>query len=402
MRLFSIVVVWFVVTTSYFCEAADFYVAQTYFSAKSKESWMKIAIHDRVAFLLKESGTDVVMDGEIVVGDYEQLLAIHALVPIHTLRVSSPGGSVAEALKFIDFVNRFSVEVTTSGCRRDPEECICASACAFIWLASPVRGGHRIKVHRPYIENDNFSKLRDGEAMDKYTGATEPLRLLLLGRGYSQEFVNRIFRTPRERAILLSIDEISRLPIDAALDELVSARCYQGMEHDLARRHELLRIASEIKKEADSIAARLPDKTGYELENDRLHRDDFKKWRSLSNKVNELRGQAQKYDKLARDHQFCKTQERRKLSFRRSGEERLTTGARDVLRSLAGLLKNPEYFGTLAFIEKYMVGHEIGQNAREELLAFERELPLLITKLRTALPVVHFDYITKGLPQPRP
>src|SRR5215207_902236 len=118
-RVFTIVAAIALIATQ--GEAADFYTS----SYSKAASWKEAAAHERVQVLLQENGARLIMDGEITDGDFAQLTAIHVLVPVHTLVVSSAGGSVAEAIKFIEFVEKYGVEVTTLGCRRDPEECIC-------------------------------------------------------------------------------------------------------------------------------------------------------------------------------------------------------------------------------------------------------------------------------------
>jgi hypothetical protein len=388
-----------VLVAATYCRAAEFYVS----SHSKAPSWRQAAAHERVRFLLKEGGTDVVMHGEIKDGDFAQLTAIHALIPIHTIRVSSTGGSVAEAVKFMGFVDKYSVDVTTLGCRRDPEECVCASACAFIWLGAPVRGGHRIYVHRPYFRSDEFASRTDIDAMREYEQAANQIRSLLLGKGYSQDFINKIFRTPREQARSLTPEEIHELPIDVALDELLSARCYRGNQGTLAKRHALYAAASQAEKEADAIRSGLPgDKPGYELEADPLYRKDFKEWLALLKKADDLRKQARSFDQTAHEFSSCKYTERRRISLRKSGGERLTNENRELLRRFANLLKDPDAIAAAALIAKSLPDHELGQKTREELLARQRELPVLIEEMRASLPAVHFEYIAAALEKLRP
>ncbi len=98
---------------------------------------------DRVKMLAAD-GISVWMEGEIKAGDYAELMKIHSLVPIHTLIISSPGGSVSEAFKIAEFADQTLIRVeTNSFCENhgDKPYCGCASACALIWLSAPVRGG---------------------------------------------------------------------------------------------------------------------------------------------------------------------------------------------------------------------------------------------------------------------
>ena len=52
-----------------YCRAAEFYVS----SYSKVPSWRQAAAHERVRFLLKVGGTDVIMHGEIKDGDFAQL-----------------------------------------------------------------------------------------------------------------------------------------------------------------------------------------------------------------------------------------------------------------------------------------------------------------------------------------
>ena len=78
--------------------AADFHVSQYSFGARA---WQGLPLIERLELLTKE-GLYVFIKGPITQGDHATLVRIHALVPVHTLMISSPGGSVAEALKIAD------------------------------------------------------------------------------------------------------------------------------------------------------------------------------------------------------------------------------------------------------------------------------------------------------------
>jgi hypothetical protein len=83
------------------CEsgASDFYLAKAPWAAKHHEkTWRDMPFQDRVE-MLAQDGISIWMEGEIKAGDFAELLKIHSLAPVHTLIISSPGGSVSEAFK---------------------------------------------------------------------------------------------------------------------------------------------------------------------------------------------------------------------------------------------------------------------------------------------------------------
>src|SRR5262249_48380193 len=159
-----------------------------------------------------------------------------------------------------------------------------------------------------------FSSRSDVDAMKVYEKTASQIQSLLLAKGYPHGFINKIFSIPREQARSLTHEEWEEFPIDVALDELLSARCYHGKQDDLAKQHALYQAASDAQKEADDIRGGLPDRPGYELEADPLYRADFKKWLTLLKKVNDLRKQATAFDDTAREFSSCKYQERRRIS----------------------------------------------------------------------------------------
>jgi hypothetical protein len=98
--------------------------------------------------------------------------------------------------------------------------CGCASACAIIWLAAPLRMGSHVIVHRPYFKGGDFSQLPDAVPLKTYEQAAAGVRQLLEDRGYSKEFITKVSSVPQEKGEKLQFDQIKEFPTDAALDEL--------------------------------------------------------------------------------------------------------------------------------------------------------------------------------------
>lgn len=276
---------------------ADFYVSNAL--GDPKKAWADMELRDRLAILTWD-GLFLLKDGPIKSGDYAELISIHSLVPIHTLWLSSPGGSVTEALKIAEFVDKYHVEVRTDRfyeCGLRPryewvvakKHCGCTSSCAFIWLAAPLpkRSGSLVRVHRPYFAKGEFPDLPDAAALQQYSEATAAVRSLLERRGYSQEFIANLFRIPREQVKQLSDREIETLPFDVALDELVSARCYRGNEEKLAQ---LNAIHDEIARLNEKMVEINPpqDMIGYDIARHPLYAEDYAKNHELGRQIDEL------------------------------------------------------------------------------------------------------------------
>jgi len=90
----------------------------------------------------------VVISGEIVSGDAEQFLSVTGSTKNALIILSSPGGNVIESLQ-IGRLIRFRGFVTAV-----PNDTLCVSACALIWLAGSPRFGEdraTIGFHAAYV-----------------------------------------------------------------------------------------------------------------------------------------------------------------------------------------------------------------------------------------------------------
>ena len=76
---------------------------------------------------------------------------------ITTLRLRSPGGRAAEAMKIGALVRRYLLateapvdEGGVPSCEDQAKECVCASACVFVWVAGAHRNARAfLEAHRP-------------------------------------------------------------------------------------------------------------------------------------------------------------------------------------------------------------------------------------------------------------
>lgn len=310
--------------------------------------WRDLDPLSRLQFLQLE-GVEVYIGGPIAPGDFDELTAIHDLVPIHTLHISSSGGSVPEAIRISEFSETYSIAVTTDyefECARGSKrsslpsdgQCGCASACALIWLAAPARSGNDIKIHRPYFTKGDFATLPDDEAVAAYNRASQQVRDMLEKRGYSKEFLGRLFNIPRENYEALKRSEIDVLPVDTSLDELVSARCYGDNENSLSLYHGYQHQVAQLRQKVRGLSASLPgDVILGELAKDSYYGPILKDRDAAAKQQDAIEKKIAELAPVQRSFESCKRAEREKVSLRKSGA-RLAPATREKLKKFAELV----------------------------------------------------------------
>ena len=269
------------------------------------------------------------------------------------------------------------------------------SSCAFIWPAAPLRRGLVVKVHHPYFTSTEFHTLPDGEALRQYNVAADRVRALLESRGYSPEFIATLFRVPREQAKELSLQDVAGLPIDVALDELLSARCYRGNEQALGKHAAILVEIARLTKEREKLGAELPQRPGYELERDPVHSQDYARLTEMYRRIDNFTKQAQALESAYNDFRACKRTERIQASLRKSGQ-RVTVESRSKLKELASLVHRTDNDGVDQLLAKRMPDHELGLKAAEDLKERAAQLQVLWQELKSTLPTGHVEFISKA------
>ncbi len=166
---------------------------------------------------------ELYFQGEIVAGDYEKLeTSVNANHPyLAKMYIASPGGDLVEAMKIGRLIRKYLIEVEAptvlpSGgggllraisdkpfvsafpasylCKAGPD-CLCASACAIIWLASVERKG-RIGIHRHHFSNHTaFGSLSSSDAFAVYAKRSAELKSFLLEMETTQYVVDKVFST---------------------------------------------------------------------------------------------------------------------------------------------------------------------------------------------------------------
>jgi hypothetical protein len=126
------------------------------------------------------------ISGELVRGDAEKFRRVYLknFKTVSGVYLHSPGGDVVEAMEIGRLVRKFLVTLHApdkSLGRADVElrvssndeaicsgaSCICASACALIWLGGVERSGG-VGFHRPTVSDERFRSLQPAEAAAAY------------------------------------------------------------------------------------------------------------------------------------------------------------------------------------------------------------------------------------------
>lgn len=156
---------------------------------------------------LAESGNGTVasLEGRIGPGDaakFERFM-MDAGPRIAKLRLRSPGGRAGEAMKIGALVRQYLLateaphEEGAAACPEHGADCVCASACVFVWVAGIHRNPDaRLEVHRPGRADGTDPEAREESesALRRYLEALEtpePLATLVLATP-----PNRLERVP--------------------------------------------------------------------------------------------------------------------------------------------------------------------------------------------------------------
>jgi hypothetical protein len=181
----------------------------------------------------------ILMEGEIVVGDFARLKALSKSRLIDILKLRSPGGDVIEALKISDFLNDklitakipLTLFITDSpNCSdeglQDPSNCVCYSACSVIWMTAPMRMGDYIGVHRPRFDNKYFANLNANEAQAKYSELINGLTTFLRQHDVPESIVTKMMSVSSGDNYMLQEQEVKSVgAMRPFLDEMLLARC---------------------------------------------------------------------------------------------------------------------------------------------------------------------------------
>jgi hypothetical protein len=169
----------------------------------------------------------IIIHGDIKTGDLERIkkLITQSEGQVSRISITSNGGDALEAMEIGRFVNRHLLYV-------HPGE-YCNSACALIFIASPVVGqfdfssqSTTLGFHRPRFAEEHFSDLNSTEARNKYDKLTEMVTDYAVEMGMPQTLVDKMMATDSQDVVSISLAEYySKAGRPAAIDEWLRAKC---------------------------------------------------------------------------------------------------------------------------------------------------------------------------------
>ena len=175
----------------------------------------------------------LLMQGEILPGDYQRLLAfaIHSNSDLTRKQIilSSPGGDVAEALKIGKLIKGLYTNVWVNSWSGP-----CASACFIIYASAVERlaGVGIVGIHRPYISHERVQLLSPADAEALETRALLDAEEYLHKMRVPNNLVDAMFERASNEIHWLSADELynqlGRRP--PWYEELLIARCGLGKD----------------------------------------------------------------------------------------------------------------------------------------------------------------------------
>ncbi len=107
---------------------------------------------------------------------------------------------------------------------RDQKNCLCASACFFIWAAGSTREGERIYVHRPRLDPKVFDDLPE-KAGDVYATVARDARSYLADMDVPTSIVDRMFDTASTHGSPLTLEELDQMGEAPYYSEFRISKC---------------------------------------------------------------------------------------------------------------------------------------------------------------------------------
>ena len=171
----------------------------------------------------------LVISGEIVPGDYDQLLSKitgdeNRFLALNKVILASDGGDVAEALKIARLVKSLYSEVivgTLTG--------RCVSACFFIYAAAnrrEVNGERLLGINRPFIADSEKTPAPPPDAAIGESRALMQVRGFLRENNVPDYLVDEMFRRASDDAYWLSADDQKNLGFRSqSFDQFLAAKC---------------------------------------------------------------------------------------------------------------------------------------------------------------------------------
>ena len=104
------------------------------------------------------------------------------------------------------------------------QNCVCASACFFVWAAGSSRGGEEIYLHRPYFDPKVYSAFPEDTAA-VYAELTRSARAYLTDMDVPTPIIDRMFATKSTDGTRLTEKELELLESAPYFEEFNIAKC---------------------------------------------------------------------------------------------------------------------------------------------------------------------------------
>ena len=238
----------------------------------------------------------IFIEGEIVEGDYSKLVAAlnqaramaidgQAIFPI-SIALRSPGGDLSESMRIGSLVRELYLQTSAPnwtfldgdrpcqlvrghGLDFKKEECVCLSACFFIWAAGVERypgeflhwpSGQRTSIerstlgmHRARFVDDEFPSLGAEEAEQRYKLALEVIEEYFREMDIPLSLQEKMTLTGSDEIYFLTKDEMEVLRHPPATEEWLTSRCGKWSKEDQELFVELIE-RGESRSPAEQIA----------------------------------------------------------------------------------------------------------------------------------------------------
>ena len=162
-----------------------------------------------ISLLDSPANQQIVITGDIDIGDYEKFLNIvlEGGIEHSTVYLASRGGNALEAMKIGRVIRnlRFEVEVPQyfeeigGYCKYKPiaeQNCVCGSACVLIYLAGFHRYGNYLGIHRTFLSHSTLKEMNMEEAAQVSRNISETLDTYLGDMGAPASLLEKMESIP--------------------------------------------------------------------------------------------------------------------------------------------------------------------------------------------------------------
>ena len=184
--------------------------------------------------------TNLYIVGDIGEGDYQKFVKTLRDYRIHSVYLRSRGGNVFESLLIGSLIRELLLSThapmyddrhKTGYCPESVElnggSCVCASACALIYLGGVPRNLGKIYFHRPYIDPTQNARLSLEESRDGQQKIVTSVRSYLRSMEIPDWFVEKILATDSKSLFALTEKEAIQFLVGypSHLEEWLMAKC---------------------------------------------------------------------------------------------------------------------------------------------------------------------------------